>query len=541
MSLRQSCTRNKSRGVLPNIVGDLLVLHRRVRCPAPAARRSTDRRRTPTPSPSAHRTLSEKRVKSGGTASTFPRSPSLPSASNSPAPNLAGRKLQLRRSHPKQQTHSLQTSLISIRLQEESLSADPRWYPFCLHPASEAEGSAFGSRATVPVRGHQSNAATIVALLRQRLEVQVLKLHARIKRLRANSLIPPMRPHIIRIDPHPAHAIAQHAPPPWCRSSRSHPPACRGSPARPGHICCVTARNGPNTSSRTGGGGALLRSGACPLTRPVVGHILDLQRRIGEDPDQRLPHFFLRVPGQNAAVHVRLRHAGQRVGAHAHPSARSPRRLCAAARCPPGPSKSQATALASGGSCSTPRINAARSGAATFSVSASDARVTAFNSIGKRVRLQLVQRMHQLVDGVIRARLRAVPAAVACGHAVVRIGLLHCLDVHLGRLAIAQLHTAGIRVQNEVRRHQLRPIAQQASPHRSTGHLPHPPVSATTMSRFGTKPSRPHAQQRLHQRCIAVLHILRAAPVEVPILLREHVRVGGPVPRAAPPQRPGGR
>ncbi len=79
-----------------------------------------------------------------------------------------------------------------------------------------------------------------------------------------------------------------------------------GTIARPGHTCCTVLRSGSKTSAMGGGGGAEALCGAVSVTVPVSLLYCTLKSLSANTPDQFLPHLFLQMPREDAAVHVGL-------------------------------------------------------------------------------------------------------------------------------------------------------------------------------------------------------------------------------------------
>ena len=61
--------------------------------------------------------------------------------------------------------------------------------------------------------------------------------------------------------------------------------------------------------------------------------------------------------------------------------------------------------------------------------------------------------MHELVDGIVGARLGAVAARVGGGDAIVGVGFLRGFDEQLGGFAVVQRWTFAVGVDDELSMH----------------------------------------------------------------------------------------
>src|SRR6185436_10220506 len=123
---------------------------------------------------------------------------------------------------------------------------------------------------------------------------------------------------------------------------------------------------------------------------------------------------------------------------------------------------------------------------------------------------------------------RAVPARIGDGQIEIGVDLLARGEIDLHRAAVLQHHAAAVVIQHELGVDQLAPVLEQ-------------PIDAVGVAALLVRRQRQDdvpvglvalgaiAQQRRHHDRVAVLHVLRAAAVEVAVLLHEHERIDTPV------------
>ena len=119
-------------------------------------------------------------------------------------------------------------------------------------------------------------------------------------------------------------------------------------------------------------------------------------------------------------------------------------------------------------------------------------------------------------------------AAIGDCDLVIGVDLFGCLDFGHDGPSVLEFYAAGIRVDHIGCIHQVAMLAHQ-------------PVSAVELAAFFVGCEREdqvalrlislamQTQKRRHQRGVGVLHVLRAAAVEITVLLNELKRIGGPI------------
>ena len=154
--------------------------------------------------------------------------------------------------------------------------------------------------------------------------------------------------------------------------------------------------------------------------------------------------------------------------------------------------------------------------------------MTVLSSNGKFVFLQPAQARRERVDGVVGHRQRAVTTRVGRHQLIVAVDLLRAIELIVQRLAVVADDRGAIVVEHEFGVDELAMVLQQ-------------PVDAVRAAALLVRGEREddvaigaeafllHADEGRHHDGVAVLHILRAAPVEVAVLFDELERIGRPV------------